>query len=311
MVQEILSNSGLPDELKSLILSAVIYSPTPIIITNLNGNIEYVNPIFTQLTGYSFEEIKGKTPAVLKSFKTPASVYEDLWDTILAGRVWHGEICNKRKNGEEFWESISINAIKDCQGCITHFVGVWRDVSVRKQHEAEVLEQKQYFEKQSQTDELTGICNRRRIFAELEKELERACRYSRPLAGMMIDVDNFKKMNDQYGHLTGDRILKTFARVLGKSIRLTDILGRYGGDEFLLVLPETNLEEAKRVAERIRKNLRDYQEQVMDQFGIVTASIGLVVIDGFRPENKATFLDRIDKVLLLAKQAGKNTVVVG
>jgi diguanylate cyclase (GGDEF)-like protein/PAS domain S-box-containing protein len=281
------------------------------LISDRKGMIEYVNPMFTQLTGYSIEDLRGKTPRVLKSSRTTLSVYEDLWRTILSGRTWHGEICNRRKNGEEFWESISINSIRDSQGVITHFVAVWQDVTARRKHDEDELCQKQHFEKQSRTDELTGLYNRRHIFVALEREFERARRYERPLSGMMIDIDDFKKINDQYGHLTGDPVLRTFARVLKKSIRTVDILGRYGGDEFLLILPETQIEKARIVAERIRKNLRDYQENVMNEFGVLTASIGLVSFEGRSRDDKALFLEKIDKVLLLAKRAGKNTVVIG
>ena len=299
------------DEMKSLIVESVAQSPCPILITDRAGLIVYVNSRFTQLTGYSLDEIKGKTPRVLKSFKTPPEIYADLWSTIVSGRVWHGEICNRKKNGEEFWELISISSLKDPGGTITHFTGIWQDVTGRKRRDEEEHRQKEGFEKQSRTDDLTGIYNRRHIFVELEREIERAIRYERPLSGMMIDVDDFKKINDRYGHLTGDRVLRSFTRILEDSIRKIDILGRYGGDEFLLILPETRIEEARMVAERIRKSLQDYQENVAGEIFVLTASIGLVAFDESCRGDKTLFLEKIDHVLLAAKRAGKNTVVVG
>lgn len=304
-------SSKVHEPLKSLMSQAVIHSPCPVMITDAAGGIEYVNPLFTQLTGYSLEEIKGKTPRILKSSHTPLSLHQNLWRTILSGAIWRGEICNKRKSGEEFWELISINSIKDARGAVTHFVSVWQDITARKVHDEEVLHQKQVFENQSQHDELTGLFNRRHIFLALEREFTRACRYERPLSGMMIDVDDFKQLNDRYGHLTGDRILRAFAKVLHKSIRTMDILGRYGGDEFLLILPETGIHKAGFIAGRIRKNLQDYQENVMGEFGVLTASIGLVTLDDSCRGDKTLFLEKIDRVLLLAKSAGKNTVVIG
>ncbi len=308
---DVFHSAGLNEGLKSLIAQGVIHSPCPMMITDREGLIEYVNPTFTKLTGFSLEEVKGKTPRILKSSKTPLSVHEDLWRTILSGRIWHGEVCNQRKSGKEFWESIYINCIKDSQGVITHFVAVWQDVTVRKKHDEHEQHLKEGFEKQSRTDDLTGIYNRRHIFVELERESERAIRYKRSLSGMMIDVDDFKKINDQYGHLTGDRVLRTFARILEDSIRTIDILGRYGGDEFLVILPETEIEEARIVAERIQKNLHGYQNNILGEFGILSASIGLVAFDESCRNNKTIFLEKIDKVLLAAKHAGKNTVVIG
>ena len=140
---------------------------------------------------------------------------------------------------------------------------------------------------------------------------ERAIRYERPLSGMMIDIDDFKKINDTHGHLTGDRVIRTFSKILEDSIRAIDILGRYGGDEFLLILPETVIDDARVVAERIRRNLINYQQNVMGEFGTLTASIGLVAFDDTCRANKTIFLDKIDSILLAAKRAGKSKIVVG
>ena len=303
--------SKLDDEMMVLLAHGVIASPCPLMITDRQGLIVYVNPMFTQLTGYVLEELKGKTPRVFKSTRTPTSVHEDLWRTVLSGRVWHGELCNRRKSGEEFWEAICVNSIKDAQDVITHFVGVWQDVTARKASDEKILQQKEVFEKQSRTDDLTGLYNRRHIFVELEREFERAVRYKRPLSGMMIDIDDFKKINDKHGHLMGDRVIQTFSKILEDSVRIIDILGRYGGDEFLLILPETLIDEARIVAERIRKNLFEYQQNVMGEFGILTASIGLVTLDDTCRADKVLFLEKIDRVLLTAKGAGKNKVVIG
>ena len=128
---------------------------------------------------------------------------------------------------------------------------------------------------------------------------------------MMIDIDDFKKINDTHGHLTGDRVIRTFSKILEDSIRTIDILGRYGGDEFLLILPETIIDEARVVAERIQKNLADYQQNVMGEFGILTASIGLVAFDDTCRTDKTIFLGKIDNILLAAKRAGKNKIIIG
>ncbi len=128
---------------------------------------------------------------------------------------------------------------------------------------------------------------------------------------MMLVVDNFKQINDRYGHAIGDRVIRSFARVLEKSVRTIDILGQYGGDEFLLILPETGSKEARVIAERIQKNTHDYQTHVLFEFGSFTTSIGLVPLDESCRGSKTLFFEKIDNVLLLAKREGKNTIVTG
>ncbi len=299
------------DALLPLIAHGVRASSCPFLITNRQGEILYVNPVFSTLTGYSLDELKGQTPRVFKSPNTPLLIHQDLWNTISAGKPWRGELCNRRKSGGEYWESIVINPIKNDAGEITHYVGVWQDITVRRRNDENILNEKAALERQSRTDDLTGLYNRRHIFIELEREVERAVRYGRPLSGMMIDIDDFKKINDTYGHIVGDQVVQTFARILEDSIRGIDILGRYGGDEFLLILPETSLDEAQSVAERIRSSVIHYQHQVMAELGSLTASIGLVAFDETCRANKKLFLEKIDAVLLTAKRSGKNQIIIG
>lgn len=165
-------------------------------------------------------------------------------------------------------------------------------------------------ESQSRTDDLTGQYNRRHILVELDREVERAVRYGRHLSGMMIDVDDFKKVNDRYGHTTGDQVLKQFAEVLAHSIRNIDILGRYGGDEFLVILPESTFKVAKAVAERIRENVAKRPFQVDETALPLTASIGLISFEDVERIDKAVLIERIDQAMLNAKRLGKNTIAV-
>jgi PAS domain S-box-containing protein len=114
---------------------AVEQSPATVIITDAHGNIEFVNPKFTSLTGYTLEEGAGKNPRILKSHLTPPSTYQDLWETLLSGREWHGEFVNRKKSGEIYWESASISPIKNAAGVMTHFIAVKEDISERKKAE--------------------------------------------------------------------------------------------------------------------------------------------------------------------------------
>lgn len=128
---------------------AVTQSPSMIVITDINGNIEYVNPKLTALTGYTFEEVIGKNPRIWKSGNTPPEEYKSLWTTIKSGAEWRGEFCNKKKNGELFWESISISSVKDEKGVITHFAGVKEDITERKKTDEILQQQKNSLEQKN------------------------------------------------------------------------------------------------------------------------------------------------------------------
>jgi len=132
---------------------AVEHSPATVVITDTAGNIEYVNPRFTQTTGYSIDEVRGKNPRILRSGQTPAEVYAQLWSTILAGGQWQGELCNKKKSGELYWESTHISSITDENGAMTHFVAVKEDITERKRVEQQanrlaVLEERQHLSRE-------------------------------------------------------------------------------------------------------------------------------------------------------------------
>lgn len=163
-----------------------------------------------------------------------------------------------------------------------------------------------FLKEQSIIDELTGFYNRRHILLEIEKEVERARRYKHTLVGIMIDVDDFKKFNDKYGHLFGDHVLKESAKIFDHSIRTIDILGRYGGDEFLIVLPEATLETGHIVAERIKVSLAKHEFKARNRLVKVTVSMGVHFFDDLSEVDKNIFIEKIDKALFEAKALGKN-----
>jgi diguanylate cyclase (GGDEF)-like protein len=163
---------------------------------------------------------------------------------------------------------------------------------------------------QSIMDDITGLYNHRHILAEIEKELERARRYKHTLAGMMIDVDDFKSFNDKLGHLTGDYVLREVAHVFQQSIRKIDIVGRYGGDEFLIILPEANEQTARVVADRIQRSMAAHGFVAKKRPIQVTVSIGLFYFPSLQEVDALTFIEKIDKALLKAKGLGKNRIQV-
>jgi len=152
----------------------------------------------------------------------------------------------------------------------------------------------------AEIDTLTGVYNRRKIEEILESEIERSRRYGNPLSLILIDIDNFKELNDTYGHQTGDRVLKEVARVIRENLRRTDYLGRLGGEEFLVVLPETTPEKARLVAERIRKDIENLDLRV----GKLTISAGVTGLK--KGDTMESLMNRVDRAMYLAKERGKN-----
>jgi diguanylate cyclase (GGDEF)-like protein len=161
-------------------------------------------------------------------------------------------------------------------------------------------------EEHAERDALTGLLSRRALDARLEEELARAIHYQRAVSVLIVDVDNFKSVNDTYGHLWGDSVLKTIASCISDSIRQTDVAGRYGGDEFVVVLPETTQEGSLSVAERIRRKIRDFQFDLPDGSFSVSVSIGISSTSEEHYASCAAMLDSADRMMYLAKNAGKD-----
>ena len=164
---------------------------------------------------------------------------------------------------------------------------------------------------QSITDELTGLYNRRHILMQMEREVERSRRYRKSFSVIMADLDNLKEVNDRHGHLTGDMLLKEAAELLQRNIRKIDLVGRYGGDEFLLILPESDLEAARGVAERIQDHVRQVRFAVEESVLSPTLSMGLLGFDGTAQDVAwQAVIQKVDQALLRAKQMGKNQIYV-
>lgn len=405
--------------------SAVEHSPVSIIITDERGCFEYVNPKFTELTGYGFHELDGKTPRVLKSGETADIAYEKLWKTISSGQEWYGEFHNRKKNGEHYWDHASISPIFDSSGKITHYVAIQENITARKQAEEHLQQQKQFsddiinslpgifymlnehgrfvrvnpqfsdvtgysrseildmtaldffdgedreriaariaevFEngeswveadlvvkdgrkipyyftghrtafssksylvglgtdiserrklelelvRQARMDMLTNLPNRRHFLDLAGQELVRANRYGSLLSVLMIDLDEFKAINDEYGHHTGDKVLIKFAEICRQTMRGIDITGRIGGEEFAVLLPETDERRALDAAERLRQRVSE--EAIESEVGKTfhfTASIGVATLSPASCDIDI-LLSAADKGLYEAKRSGRNRVV--
>ncbi|PXX39926.1 diguanylate cyclase domain-containing protein [Undibacterium pigrum] len=294
------------DELKknelrlNLLSSAIEHSPTSVIITDADSLIEYVNPHFTIETGYASDEVIGKKPSILQSGQIPTETYQTMWAQLLRGEVWTGELINRRKNGEVYWEEAHIAPVRDEKGKTRHYVAVKVDVSERKQ----VNDKLAYL---AHHDSLTHLPNRTLFFERLAQGLALAKRNKTRLALMYIDLDRFKPVNDTYGHAVGDILLQQAAERMKQCLRESDTVGRIGGDEFVaLTLNVTDEQSACLLAEKMRAVL----SQVFAIAGnehFISASIGVAIY----PDHGSSEIElakKADIAMYAAKAGGRDQV---
>lgn len=398
-----------------------------IIITNTEPRILWANAAFSTLTGYRLDEAIGRKPAELvKSGAQNQTFYHRMWETILAGNIWHGELVNKRKDGSFFDEELTITPIRANGNAISHFIAVKQDISARKTAERSLQESETRFRlfyehapvayqsldirghilavnnawlnqlgypreavighfigdflgpgqenvlKQrfsnfirdgaiynaeydlvhhdgsivtvsvdglidrdehdnfrstqcvlhnitaqkrmeqelrhlAATDALTGIANRRHFLEQMTLALARHQRHHTSTALLMLDLDWFKRVNDRYGHAIGDAVLRHYANIIQASLRRIDLLGRLGGEEFAILLMDTNAIGAYEFAERVRQLAEKQPAQTRAGEVAITLSIGVTV---FAPHDHDTdvILARADQALYRAKENGRNRV---
>lgn len=308
IARDITERKRAEEKLRQLSL-AVEHSPASIVITDINGRIEYVNSKFTEVTGFTLNEVLGKTPRdTFGSNELQSEVRTEHLNAIRDGKEWHGEMLNHRKNGETYWEAVSISPITDPNGVITHFVAVNEDITSRKETEEKIMRLNVGLELLAMTDHLTSLYNRRYFMQRGTEEFKRAWRTNQPLALLMLDVDHFKMVNDVHGHEAGDMTLQQIAATLKTTLRETDILGRMGGEEFAILLPNTQSKEAGLLAERIRQAVGNAPFEIPNKFLTITISIGAVVITG-EMSGIDDMLRNADAAMYSAKRRGGNRVV--
>jgi two-component system, cell cycle response regulator len=241
------------EDLLQLKVAALEAAANPIIISRRDGTIIWVNEAFEQLSGYTRGEALGQSTSLLKSGQHPSSFYKQMWETALSGQRWRGELVNRRKDGSLYQEEMTITPVKNATGDITHFIAIKLDITERKQAEEQIRHL-------ALIDPLTGLANYRRLLDALDLEIKRYGRSARSFAVLLLDLDGLKKINDAHGHLAGNRALGRVANILRTHSREIDTAGRFGGDEFVVVLPETEREAARQVAQRISEEVRNDDE---------------------------------------------------
>lgn len=267
-----------------------------IMITDKRGVIVSVNPSFTTLTGYTRVEVIGETPSILNSGRQNTDFYINMWSSIHEKGFWKGEIWNKKKSGEVYPEWLSISTIYDKNQETINYVGVFSDITERKESE-------EYLKYLANYDTLTDLPNRVLFKARLEVAIENAKRYDKKVAILFLDLDRFKGINDTLGHNVGDYVLKQVAERLSQNVRKSDTVARLGGDEFTIILPEIKKEDvAISVVNKIFKALTYpffYKEQEL----FITTSIGIT----FYPDDAISIenlLINADSAMYKAKEQG-------
>ena len=267
-----------------------------IIICNAMNRIVSANPSFMKMTGYTEEEIVGRNPKMMCSGLHDADFYHEMWESLRTVGAWHGEIWNRRKNGEIFPQWLSISSIKNESGEFLQFIGLFTDLS-----ESKAAQERIYF--LANYDELTKLPNRVMSRERLERAIHSAVTARDQLAVMLLDLDRFKVINESLGHSTGDALLAMVGQRLLGSVRENDTVGRQGGDEFLMIFPRAGIDFVARLAKRVLDNLSKPFD-IDSHHLVVSPSIGIAVYpnDGVDAE---TLLRNAEVAMYAAKNSGR------
>lgn len=287
-------------EMELKVAAIAFESQEGMLVTDASGTILRVNHAFTKITGYTAEEAIGKNPRLLKSNVHDATFYADMWQRIANRGTFEGEVLNRRKNGEVYTELLTISAVKDYEGNITHYVGAFMDISARKENEARVRFLANH-------DRLTELPNRELFYDRLSQAISQARRKNESVALLFLDLDGFKPVNDAYGHEAGDVVLKVVAKRLQACVRSMDTVARMGGDEFAIIITAIqNSSDAEAIAQKIIRNIAEYIQVNATTTCIIGISIGIAIY----PDN-GTEIDMLmnaaDSAMYDSKAAGKNT----
>jgi diguanylate cyclase (GGDEF)-like protein/PAS domain S-box-containing protein len=282
-------------QLASLVMNE---SSATVMVTDADNRILSVNPAFTQITGYGPDEVIGRNPNVLSSGKQNKKFYQEMWATLEETGHWEGEWWNRRRNGEEYAEQVNLNLLRDKNGDVYRYVKIAADITEKKLFDDQIWYQANY-------DAVTGLPNRSLFMDRLAHELKKCDRTGESVALFYIDLDNFKEINDTFGHEIGDILLIEASHRIGSCIRSTDTVARLGGDEFAVLL--IDLHDTSRVDGVARKinHMLAQPFLLRDVHASVSGSVGIAIY----PEDSLEIKDLIrkaDHAMYVAKRSGKN-----
>lgn len=269
-----------------------------IMITDSSNRIINVNRAFTELTGYTYDEVVGQHPSILNSGHQSKEFYSKLWYDLDSQGYWKGEIWNRKKNGELYAEQLTITALRNSSGETDQYIGIFSDIT-------HIKEQQNRLEQMAHYDALTGLPNRILLADRMEQTLSHTNRMENLLAVAYLDLDDFKPINDRLGHAVGDKLLVAVAKRLKECVRGDDTVSRLGGDEFVLLLPEQeSVEQSNLAIDRIIKKLTEPYYIKGNKLTVSTSiGISLYPLDN---SDADTLLRHADQAMYTAKQAGRN-----
>ncbi len=293
------------DEVELRIAEKAFQTQEGMFVTDEQGVILRINSAFTEITGYSAEDIVGRNPRYRSSGRHDAAFYAAMWERLRVSGAWKGEIWNRRKNGEVYPELVTITAVRGADNSVTHYVATMHDISERKAAEQRIHDLAFY-------DPLTSLPNRRLLQDRLQQALRTSMRNGHHGALLFIDLDRFKQLNDTLGHDIGDLLLQQVALRLRECVRQADTVARLGGDEFVVLLeeldpaPDVAHQQAAKVGQKILERLnRPYE--LAGHTHASSPSIGATLFCGQRhaPEE---LLKQADLAMYQAKGAGRNAL---
>lgn len=277
---------------------AVEKTANSIMITNAEEYIEWVNEAFVRLTLFELDEVIGHTAVILKGSEQKQGYAKKIWRTISAGNIWQGELENYRKDGSSLDVYQTITPLMNNQGKITHFIAVIEDVTQRKANEERIAFMATH-------DELTRLPNRSLLHDRLEQAIAYTARSNSKMAVLFIDIDHFKFINDSLGHQIGDELLKLLAKRFIDALRKGDTVARFGGDEFVVILPKiTALDNVINIAHNLLQAVQ-LPYSISGHELMVTGSLGISVYPD-DSENADDLIQHADSAMYLAKQQGRN-----
>jgi len=270
----------------------IVNQYVPICKTDFKGLITYVNSAFCTLSGFSFEELIGNNHLMVRDSSFSSSHYEELWRDILQDKTHIAELRNIKKDKTIYWVSLTIHPDINIDGKQNGYIAIYKEITNRKLAESIATK-----------DSLTGVYNRYKFETIMEKRVDEANRYKKNFSIMILDIDFFKKVNDTYGHLNGDSVLKEFSARIKRILRTSDFLARWGGEEFIVLVPFSGEKEAISVAQKCKKIVESEHFSVV---GTITCSIGITTFKG--GDDADTMFKRADEALYEAKNSGRNCI---
>ncbi len=288
--------------LKTLQMSSAVFEHTidGVLITDAQNNIVHVNNAFLDITEHSREFAIGKNPKILKSGTHDKHFYQKMWGQLDKEGYWQGEITNRRKSGEVYIEWLSINTIKNVRGVVENYIAIFSDVT----HQRKDAHDQAYL---ATHDALTGLTNRLLLDDRLDHAINHASRFGKCISVIFCDLDNFKPINDTYGHNVGDEVLKIVSNELKKVLRKEDTICRFGGDEFVILVEEL---ESFEYLEKILQKIKDITNHPYNINGL-NIDIGMSIGASIFPDDGITgkeLISSADVAMYKAKKQGKNRI---